>query len=852
MEELKTKKSAGRLDRPNPFANSAIEGGKLPPQAIELEEAVLGAILMDSKALNDVIDALRPEAFYDPRHQQILDAIMRLFNESKPIDLLTVTEKLRDMGHLDSIGGPFYISQLTNKVASTANAEVHARIITQKHILRELIRISSETIRDAFDETTDVFDLLDKTESNLYGVSEGNLRRSYDEMGSLMKEAIHRIEEVMKMDEGVSGVPSGFKDLDKITSGWQPSDMVVIAARPGMGKCLGKGTPVIMYDGTIKVVEDIQVGDLLMGDDSTPRTVGSLARGREEMYWVRQTYGMDYRVNESHILTVRKSREDSVHEPRGTITDLPLKDLLAKSDKWQNDHKGFKVAIDYTYSDVDIDPYFLGLWLGDGKSDNSVVYTQDKEISEYLYEYADQRGDGIKVIDQDRCPGYRITKGYTGRARFDSLQSDMNKMGLIGNKHIPQEYISNSREIRLQLLAGLIDSDGHLNTGHGETYEITQKNEALALQIKYLCDSLGYRTSFNRKMARISSIGFEGEVFRVRFNGDVDAIPVRVPRKQASPWKSNQDWRNSGLSLEPDGVDDYFGFTLDGNHRFLLGDGTVTHNTAFVLSMARNIAVDYQRPVAIFSLEMASIQLVQRLISSETEIPLEKLRKGNLRDDEFAQLHARIGKLSKAPLFIDDTPALSVFELRAKCRRLKQQHNIELIIIDYLQLMTAGSDKGNREQEISTISRSIKSIAKELNVPVIALSQLNRSVETRGGDKKPQLSDLRESGAIEQDADLVSFIYRPEYYGITEYEDGMPTHGVGEFIVAKHRNGALDSVKLSFRGELAKFSDLESFNFNEPLDPLNPDTGFADASPTITMPSKMNDEWDNDGDDAPF
>jgi replicative DNA helicase len=274
--------------------------------------------------------------------------------------------------------------------------------------------------------------------------------------------------------------------------------------------------------------------------------------------------------------------------------------------------------------------------------------------------------------------------------------------------------------------------------------------------------------------------------------------------------------------------------------------------TAFVLSMARNIAVDHGRPVAIFSLEMASIQLVQRLISSETEISSEKLRKGNLRDDEFAQLHARIGKLSKAPLFIDDTPALSVFELRAKCRRLKQQHNIELIIIDYLQLMTAGSDKGNREQEISTISRSIKSIAKELNVPVIALSQLNRSVETRGGDKKPQLSDLRESGAIEQDADLVSFIYRPEYYGITEYEDGMPTHGVGEFIVAKHRNGALDSVKLSFRGELAKFGNLESFNFNEPLDPLNPDTGFAEAGPTITMPSKMNDEWDKDEDDAPF
>jgi replicative DNA helicase len=495
------------------MANTAIEGGKLPPQALDVEEAVLGAILMDSKALNDVIDALRPEAFYDPRHQYILEAVMKLFNESKPIDLLTVTEKVREMGHLDAVGGPFYISQLTNKVASTANAEVHARIITQKYILRELIRISSETIKDAYDETTDVFDLLDKTESSLYSVSEGNLRRSYDEMSSLMKEAIQQIEDVMKMEEGVSGVPSGFRDLDKITSGWQRSDMIVIAARPGMGK------------------------------------------------------------------------------------------------------------------------------------------------------------------------------------------------------------------------------------------------------------------------------------------------------------------------------------------------------TAFVLSMARNIAVDSQRPVALFSLEMSSVQLVQRLIASETEISSDKLRKGTLRDDEFAQLHARIGKLAKAPIFIDDTPALSVFELRAKCRRLKQQHNIEIIIIDYLQLMTAGGDnKGNREQEISTISRSIKSIAKELSVPVIALSQLSRAVETRGGDKKPQLSDLRESGAIEQDADLVSFIYRPEYYGITEYEDGQPTNGIGEFIVAKHRNGALDSVKLSFRAELAKFGNLEAFNFNDNLDPLSPSADFGDGSQTITMPSKMNDEWNADPntDEDPF
>lgn len=508
MEEVKKKFSRGERISQNPLAyNPAMDGGRLPPQALDFEEAVLGALMLDSVALNDVIDILSKEAFYDPRHQAIFEAISFLFNDSEPIDILTVTQRLRNEGTLDAVGGPYYISTLTNKVASTANAEVHARVISQKYIMRELIRMSNETIKMAYDETSDVFELLDKTENALYTITEGNIKKSFEGMSSLLKKAIDQVETVMNQEEGVSGVPSGFKDVDKITSGWQRSDMIIIAARPGMGK------------------------------------------------------------------------------------------------------------------------------------------------------------------------------------------------------------------------------------------------------------------------------------------------------------------------------------------------------TAFVLSMARNIAVDNQRPVAVFSLEMSAVQLVNRLISSETEISSEKLRKGNLRDDEFQQLHSRIGRLSTAPIYIDDTPALSVFELRAKCRRLKQKHNIELVIIDYLQLMTAGTDKGNREQEISTISRSIKGIAKELDIPMIALSQLSRAVESRGGDKRPMLSDLRESGAIEQDADLVSFIYRPEYYGIEVDADGNPTEGIGEYIIAKHRNGALDTVKLRFTGRLAKFSDLTPFDFDEAAGGLTPNSDFG-VAPTITRPSKFNDDSDF-GDEFP-
>jgi len=291
--------------------------------------------------------------------------------------------------------------------------------------------------------------------------------------------------------------------------------------------------------------------------------------------------------------------------------------------------------------------------------------------------------------------------------------------------------------------------------------------------------------------------------------------------------------------------------------------------TAFVLSMARNMAVEFQIPVAVFSLEMSSVQLVQRLIASETEIDAEKLRKGNLADHELHQLHQRISRISEAPIFIDDTPALSVFELRAKCRRLKAQHGIQMVIIDYLQLMTTGGESkaGNREQEISTISRSIKQIAKELDVPVIALSQLSRQVETRGGDKRPLLSDLRESGAIEQDADIVAFIYRAEYYGIDQDADGNSTHGKAEIIIAKHRNGSLEDVPLRFIGRLAKFTNLDGFDYDNSDygKSIQANTAFTAAASsndgsatTITVASKMNsmpddeEPFDTGGGEAPF
>jgi replicative DNA helicase len=788
--------------------------GKLPPQRLEMEAAVLGALMLEKDALTTVVDILKPVSFYKDGHQRIYKAISNLFDKSEPIDQLTVVQELREMGELEAAGGVGYVAGLTMHINSAANIEAHSRVILEAAIKRELIRMATDVLRDAYEETTDVFELLDATEKNIFQVSEDNMRKGVDSMQDLMVKAIKELEEKKHQKDGLTGVPTGFSALDRVTSGWQPSDLVIVAARPGMGKCLAKGTRVVMFDGTLRNVEDVREGDLLMGDDSTPRRVLSLARGRENMYWVRQNKGDDYRVNESHILSLKRSRNEGPH-CHGDVLNIEVREWLKKTPKFRSNYKGYKVAVEFAEKALPLDPYFLGVWLGDGASGNCRITGQDAEIIDYLREYADDLGMQVTTgVVADRCNSYGITRGRQGGSLAQySVQDELRQLSVLNNKHIPQRYLINSTANRLRLLAGLIDSDGHLDpVSNG--YEITQKNFELARQIKFLADSLGFRTSLKTKRAAIAKIGYESEVYRVRIYGDIERVPVRVARKKALPWAAKVDWRMTGISVEFDKEDDYYGFEIDGNHLFLLADCTVTHNTAFVVSAMRNAAVDFKKAVAIFSLEMSSLQLVNRLISAEAELDSEKIKKGNLADYEWSQLNHKISALSSAPIFIDDTPALSIRELRAKCRRLKSQHDIQLIIIDYLQLMSGneGGKNGNREQEIASISRALKGIAKELNVPVIALSQLSRSVETRGGDKKPQLSDLRESGSIEQDADMVIFLYRPEYYKITEDEMGNPTQGMGEVIIAKHRNGSLETVQLKFIGRFTKFADLDGFD----------------------------------------
>ena len=449
--------------------------GKVPPQAKELEEAVLGAIMLEKSAFDSLVDTnLKPECFYVESHQTIFRAMMDMQQRGIPIDILTVVEELKRKEQLDAVGGPYYVTKLTNAVVSTANIDAHARIILQKFIQRELIRISGEIIGDAYEDSTDVFDLLDDSETKMFNITNNYLKKNFEDIGNVLAKAITRIDHLRQQEDDISGVTSGFASLDRITYGWQPTDLIILAARPSVGK------------------------------------------------------------------------------------------------------------------------------------------------------------------------------------------------------------------------------------------------------------------------------------------------------------------------------------------------------TAFALNLARNAALNPVKPTAVgfFSLEMSASQLVQRILSAESEIMLEKISRGKLEDYEYQQLHTKgIKKLETAPLYIDDTAALNSFEFRAKARRLVNKHNVGLIIIDYLQLMSGTGDRGsNREQEISNISRNLKALAKELNIPIIALSQLSRAVETRKESKMPQLSDLRESGAIEQDADMVMFIYRPEYYENFQNEHGESTQGETHIKIAKHRNGALDNIKLKALLHIQKFEEWSGDN----------------------------------------
>ena len=816
---------------------------------LAFERSILSSIIFEPSQFDELENKLHTNDFYLPAHQDIYQAMKSLVKQDQPIDEEFIKKELSADKKFDE---KVLLEILSANPIS--NTSAYVREVKDKALKRHLLTLTTEIKRVTLEEELPSADIADLVEKKLYEITQESQTADFKDAPTVTNETLAYIAEMKARGNNVLvGVDTGFAELNKMTTGFGKGDLVIIAARPAMGKCLGKGTKVVMYNGTLKNVEDIVVGDLLMGDDSTPRRVLSLARGREKMYWVRQNKGIDYRVNESHILSLKRSRNDGPHR-HGDVMNISVADYLQKSKKFHTNYKGYKVGVEFVASELPVEPYFLGVWLGDGTSASVSIATQDKEIVDYLEGYAKRLELVLrKTAKKGKCPMYSINTGFRGGSLGDdqSLQKKLRLLGVLDNKHIPHHYIQNSQANRLELLAGLIDSDGYYDPTFN-VFEIVQKDERLARQIKFLADSLGFRVSWKVKKARIKKIGYECDVYRLRIVGDLDRIPTKLKRKQARKLKAKRDYKHTGITVEYDKVDDYYGFTIDGNHLFLLEDMTVTHNTSFILNTVQNL-LDQNKGVAFFSLEMPAEQLMLRLLSIKTSIFLQKLRVGDMNDQEWSRLNDAVEQMRTSKLFVDDQGSVNINQLRSRLRKLKQQHpEIEIAVVDYLQIMSGTGNK-DRHLEVSEMSRGLKMLARELGMPIIALSQLNRGLESRN-DKRPMLSDIRESGSIEQDADIILFVYRDDVYLYKEEkerEKAAKAEGKefvsqyvekeeedAEIIIGKQRNGPTGHVKLLFQKKFTRFVDAPTYGGTEIVyENIDTKSANMDIGDNISMPT---------------
>jgi replicative DNA helicase len=765
---------------------------------IEHEKQVLGAILQGDESLPELMDMLHEDMFSLSEYKSIFRVAKHLYDSGRQVSIISI------MSHDKKID-LMLMTSLSSCISSSGGIMDCAKIVAQEFIRREIVALSITSSNRA-NQQDDVFDILQYVGSTASKLEQTINPSSIEHIAPIIALQSEKRAKVT----GLQGLPTGFKEIDEVLGGWVAENLIIVAARPAMGKCLGKGTKVAMFDGTLKNVEDVVVGDQLMGDDSTPRNVLSLARGKEKMYWVRQNKGIDYRVNESHILSLKKSRVEG-KGGRGSILNISVSDYMKTSPKFKTNYKGYKVAVEYAEQQLSLDPYFLGLWLGDGTTVNQNITNSDIEVIDYLESFGKSIGGNLKTTKyKDKAPTHRILNC--------KLQSQLRDMGLLGFKHIPKEYLVNSTENRLKLLAGLLDTDGYYDKA-ANVFEIVQTKEHLAKQIKYLCDTLGFKTNYKKKIATIKSIGFSGEVFRLQISGDLHLIPTLVERKKARVGTDKRDNKVTGIKVEYDKVDDYYGFEIDGNKLFLLEDMTVTHNTSLMLSFAYYVAQN-QYAVDIYSMEMSKGQLSDNLVSMHSGVALWKIQRNKMDYEEQEKVKVAEMFIAGLPIYIDDQPRLKGRQLRSRINMGVKKRNTSLVLVDYIQIM-GEEGKGNREQEIAQISGNLKAAAKESKIPVIALAQLSREVEKRA-DRRPQLSDLRESGAIEQDADVIMFPFRAWYYhtqgvaGFEVNEHGQSNENLGELLIAKHRHGMVADIPLGWDGSRKLFYDLKKVDDFEP------------------------------------
>jgi replicative DNA helicase len=862
-----------------PSSPPAEDFGRQPPQDLAAEQSVLGGMLLSKDAIADVLERLRPGDFYRPAHQNVYDSILDLYGRGEPADAVTVAAELDRRGLLRRIGGAPYLHTLISTVPTAANAGYYAGIVAEKALLRRLVEAGTRVVQYGYAgaEGADVNEIVDRAQAEIYDVTERRTAEDFVPLEALLQPTMDEIDAIASQGGIARGVPTGFTELDEVTNGLHPGQMIVVAARPGMGKALALDTPLPTPDGWTTMGE-VAVGDFLIGADGKPTRVvaatdimvgrpcyevefsdGSVIVADEQHQWLTDTRA-SRKSAQAAAVGYNRSRNQRTFAAVRTTLEIAQTLRCPTADRRLN-HSVFNAKPLFApYTELLVAPYTLGAWLGDGTSASAQITSADPEIimrieaegieahkshtATYRYQLRlpntpalQPRGCVVcgKAFVPQTSQVRTCGRSCGGRARFLSrpvpsptcprcggpscglqlcqscrntvgtLQARLRTIGVLGDKHIPAEYLRASEAQRRALLAGLLDTDGTVTNGGQIQFCVT--DGSLADDVFELIVSLGYRCQRTTKRVRGRT---ESTSTAHLLNFSTEDSVFHLPRKAllhkeltAGVGSARSRSRFITNVRQIDSVPVRCVQVDNGDHMYLAGRAMIpTHNSTLGLDFLRSCSIKNRLSSVVFSLEMSKTEIVMRLLSAEAKIKLADMRSGRMSDDDWTRLARRMSEISEAPLYIDDSPNLTMMEIRAKARRLKQKSDLRLVVIDYLQLMTSGKKVESRQQEVSEFSRQLKLLAKEIDVPVVAMSQLNRGPEQRT-DKKPMLSDLRESGAIEQDADMVILLHRPD-----AFERDDPRGGEADLILAKHRNGPTKTITVAHQLHLSRFTNM--------------------------------------------
>jgi replicative DNA helicase len=851
---------------------------RTPPQDIVAEQSVLGGMLLSKDAIADVVEHLKGVDFYRPAHELIYEAVLDLYGRGEPADAVTVSAELTKRGEIGRIGGAPYLHTLISMVPTAANAGYYARIVRERAVLRRLVEAGTRIVQLGYAaDGGDVDELVNTAQAEVYAVTEQRTSEDYLPLAEILGGTMEEIESAGHRGEGMVGVPTGFIELDRLTNGLHPGQMIVLAARPALGKALALDTPLPTPTGWTTMAE-VRVGDQLLAIDGTPTTVvaatevmtgrpcyevtfddGSVLLADGQHQWLTETRA-SRKSRQAAAVGYNRYRNQRTFAAVRTTEEIAATLRCETADRRLNHSVPTARALALPNAELPVPPYALGVWLGDGHSASARFTSDDPEISMRIESVGLRserlaggggrlysirmpqeppvaarscvvcgksfipalsqvrtcgrscggRAKGIEVpVAGPTCVDCGRPTGGNRRCRTchrtgATVAGRLRGLGVLGDKHIPASYLRASEPQRRELLAGLLDTDGTVAPSGSVQFTVT--NERLALGVRELLHSLGYRTGWSTRAvhgrgaatstAYVITFTTDDEVFAL----ERKKLAHKERRRRSTPRLTSRFVtsvrRVESVPVRCVEID-------HPDHLYLAGPSMIpTHNSTLATDILRSAAVKHGLTSVIFSLEMSRTEITMRMLAAESQVLLQSMRNGRMRDEDWQKLAASMGRLSQAPLFIDDSPNMSLMEIRAKCRRLKQRHDLKLVVIDYLQLMSSGKRVESRQQEVSEFSRALKLLAKELGVPVIAISQLNRGAEQRT-DKRPQLSDLRESGAIEQDADVVILLHREDFY-----EKESPRPAEADLIVAKHRNGPTDTIVVTSQLHYARFVNM--------------------------------------------